>query len=61
MKMFLIQFTSRNKLNKVPMSLRGEYNKKVLSNFWAVYNNNNDQKLKEFFDDDLVKVMWRYW
>lgn len=61
LKMFFIQYTSRNKINKVPNEIRGLYNKEILSNYWQVYNNNNDIKLKLFFKDDLVKILWKYW
>lgn len=59
--MFLIQFTSRNKVSKVPKVLRSSYTKDLVTKYWDVYNNNNDRKLQLFFQDPLVKIMWRYW
>eukprot|EP00347_Sterkiella_histriomuscorum_P012523 403368250 len=61
LKIFLIQFTSRNKIDKIPQQIRQYYNTELLSNFWGVFNNNNDKSLNKFFNDDLVRLLWKYW
>lgn len=59
--MFFIQYTSRNKLSKVPKQLRAVYKRDTVTKFWEIFNNNNDGKLKLFFSDPLVRLLWKIW
>jgi hypothetical protein len=41
--------------------LRPHFTKDLVTKFWDVYNNNNDNKLQLLFSDPLVKLLWKIW
>lgn len=52
--MYLLQFSSRNSKSKVPYSMSKAYSNEVVDRYWAVFNNNNDHRLKALFSDPFL-------